>query len=437
MRIYEKLKEWMEKLNLTQCYEVYRKAQIVISQMELNGISFDEQAHRNNVVRWRQEMADARDEVESITGIKLITDARIGDWLRKNLPEDVLAIWPRTESTDKEECYKKGTDKLAVNADALVNFSGLSIVKPFAAFQKKKKLCTGFGMNLIEQINPATKKIHAGYTMCGARTGRVSCSNPNFLNQPRDPEMRKVYIASPGYEMMVSDFSQIEVRIFAEYAKEEKMLSAFAKGLDIYKYTASNLLGKPYELISKAERNHVKPLVLGLAYGLGPAKYTHYAKKNYGVELSADQGTKMVWAYRDLYDKLYAWQMEQTVKCEANRYTCFAALGKSNKLPEDRYWGACMNHPIQSTAATIMYLALIFGEKKLRGTSVRWLGTVYDELIVEYKPEEREHVKKILTECSLKAYDVIMKSDRTLVNLVDPLYGANWADAKDEDKVRP
>jgi len=237
-RIFDKLSEWMEKLNLLKCYEVYRKAQIVMSRMELNGISFDEATHKNNIVKWRQEMSDARDELEAMTGIRTITDSKIGEWLKKSLPEDVISLWPRTESTDTEKNFAEGTDKLAVNSDALVNFSHLDIVKPFSKFQKTKKLCTSFGMNLIHQINPATKKIHAHYTICGARTGRASCSNPNFQNQPRDPEMRKVYTASPGYEMMVSDFSQIEVRIFAEYAKEEKMLVAFEKGLDIYKYTA-------------------------------------------------------------------------------------------------------------------------------------------------------------------------------------------------------
>jgi DNA polymerase-1 len=285
-------------------------------------------------------------------------------------------------------------------------------------------------------VNPATGNIHAHYTICGARTGRASCSNPNFQNQPRDLDMRKVYTTTPGYEMMVSDFSQIEVRIFAEYSREEKMLKAFAAGRDIYKHTAALLLNKPYELVTKEERKHMKPLVLGLAYGLGATKYGHYAKKNYDITLSEAQSNDIVWKYRNLYDKLYKWQLEQPTKCEANKYTCFAALGKSNKLSEEKYYGASMNHPIQSTAATIMYLALIICERQLRGHDVRWLGTVHDEMILEYKPEDRELVKKVLTEGSIKAYNSIMKSERTLVNLVDPLWGINWADAKDEDKVR-
>jgi len=432
--IYDKLSQWLEKLNLTKCYEVYRKAQIVLSQMELNGILVDKDAHRKNIVTWRQAMADARDEVERITGLRSITDSKISEWLKKNLEADLLAVWPKTESSKENDSLEN--QQLAVNSDALVNFSHLEIVKPFSEFQKYKKLCTAFGTSLLEQVNPATGKIHSGYTVCGARTGRASCSNPNFQNMPRDPKMRGVFTASPGYEMMVSDFSQIEVRIFAEYSREEKMLIAFERGLDIYKHTAALLLNKKYEDVTKKERTHVKPLVLGLAYGLGSSKYGHYAKKNYGVSLTLEESHDLVQQYRELYDHLYAWQLQQPAKCEASNYTCFAALGKSNKLSEDKYWGASMNHPIQSAAATIMYLALIFCEKALRGTSVKFLGTVHDEMIIEYKKEERNHVKKILTEQSIKAYHVIMQSERTLVNLVDPLWGDNWAEAKDEDRVR-
>ncbi len=172
------------------------------------------------------------------------------------------------------------------------------------------------------------------------------------------------------------------------------------------------------------------------AYGLGAAKYGHYAKKNYGIDLSEAQSFDLVNKYREMYDKLYKWQLQQPVNCEANRYTCFAALGKSNKLMEDRFWGASMNHPIQSTAATIMYLALILCEKELKGTSARFLSTVHDEMGVEYLPHDREIVKKVLTEGSIKAYTAIMQSERTLTKLVDPLWGTDWADCKDEDKIR-
>lgn len=430
MKMYEKLSEWIKKLGLERCYNVYRKAQIPMSMMELNGFNFDVEHHKTNIVRWRQELADARDEVQAITGIEYITDTKVGDWLKTNLPEEVAALWPRTEGSKDEEEWEKV--KLATNADAFVNFSHLEIVKPFSKYQKMKKLCTSFGMNLIESINPNTKRIHAGYTICGARTGRNSCSKPNFQQSPRDKEFRKSFIASKGYELVVADYSQVEVRVIAEYAKEDKMIEAYERGLDIYKFTAAHLSGKPYSQIGDKsdERQSAKALVLGLNYGLGARKFSHYAKKQYKVDISEAKAYEEVEKYRQLYPKLYAWQLQQVDNCAARRYTCFEVLGKSNKLSEEKYYGACMNHPVQGSCASIMYVALIFSERALRGTSARFLATVHDEIIVECKPEDVQLCKTNLDSCMTQAYNKLVPNARTLKNLVEPSSGINWCVAK-------
>lgn len=423
MCIYEKLSEYIDKLGLRRCYEVYRRAQLVISQMELNGIGFDIEHHKKNIVSWREKLADAREEVQRITGIGVITDTKIGDWLKANLPEDIIEIWPRTD---------KNPDRLSVSADSLVNFSHLEIVKPFSEFQKMKKLCTSFGMSLIDQVNPATKRIHSSYTICGARTGRVSCSSPNFQQSPRDKNFRKSFVAAPGKTLIVADYSQLEVRVIAEYAQEERMLQAYEKGLDIYRFTAAHLSGKPYKEIGEksTERQSAKALVLGLNYGLGAKKFSHYAKKNYDVNLSQEKAYTEVKKYQALYSNLKAWQEKQVNMCIANRYTCFERLGKSNKLSEEKHYGQSMNMPIQGTASSIMYLALIYAEKKLRNTSAQFLATVHDENIIECSIDEAEYVSQVTAECMTEGYSRLMPNARTLKNLVDPGIGADWSSAK-------
>lgn len=431
-RIYETLKGWIEKLGLSRCYNVYRKAQIPIAMMEINGLNFDVEHHKTNIVRWRQELADARDEIERITGIKIVTDAKLSDWLKANLPREVTELWPRTESTKDNAEWED--IQLSTSADSFVNFSHLEIVKPFSRFQKMKKLCTSFGMNLIEAVNPQTKRLHPGYTICGARTGRLSCSNPNFQQSSRDKEFRKGFIPTAGYEMVVADYSQIEVRIIAEYSKEEKMLVAFEKGIDIYVYTIAGLLGRNISSITDDQRQQGKALVLGRSYGLGRLKQAHYVKKNYGVTFTPDQNDAFFYGYRDLYPNIYAWQMQQVDNCVARRYTCFEALGKSNKLSEERHFGQSMNQPIQGTAASAMYLALIYSEEALRGTSARFLATVHDEIILECLPHDTANVKEILTREMIRAYHELLPSGRTLKNLVDPCSGPNWAWAKKPPK---
>lgn len=426
--INEKLSDWMTKLNLNTCYDVYRKAQIPMAMMELNGFAFDLEHHKNNIVRWRQELSDARDEVQRITGIGVITGPKIGEWLKENLPKDVALIWPKTDSTKDNDEWDKV--KLATNADAFVNFGYLEIVKPFSKYQKMLKLCTSFGMNLVEMINPETKRIHAGYTVCGARTSRASGSNPNFQQSPKDLEFRKSFIPSKGYELVVADYSQVEMKAQAECSGDENMLKVFEKGLDIYKYVASKINNKKMEEVTKDERQAAKACALGLAYGLGPAKFQHYAKKGYGVDLSVEDSHAFVYAYRDIFPVFRDWQLKQVDLCVSRRYTCFDLLGKSNKLSEEKYYGASMNHIIQGSCAAVMYIALIWSERALRNTSARFLAAVHDEIILECKPEDVFSVKELLKNEMTRAYHFIFKSGRTLKNLVDPNSGVNWAEAK-------
>lgn len=425
MRIYEKLSEYIDKLELRKVYDLYRKAQIAICEMELNGLLIDREAHIKNVSKWRQDLCDAKESVLQLTKIKNITDSNIAEYLEKTLPAETLDIWPRTEKT----MTGKG-GKLSTDSNTFVDFSYLDIVKPFSTFQKLKKLTTSFGVNLLQMVNPATGRLHPTYRVAGAKTGRLSCTEPNIQQQPRSKEMRSVYIPSPGYVMLAADYGQIEVRYIAELSQDPEMLHAFEEGIDIYSYTVAGIQGKPVAEVTKAERQSGKALVLGLSYGLGAKKYAHYAKKGYGVDVTKEESSALVDSYRKLYSGLRDWQLEQVNKCAAHMYTAFSAMGKSRRMTEDDYYGACMNHPVQGGCAEIMLLALVKTRDALKGTSARLLASVHDEIILECLPEEVDEIKKVIVEQMTEAYTDIVPNPRTLRKLVDPSTGNNWAEAK-------
>jgi DNA polymerase I-like protein with 3'-5' exonuclease and polymerase domains len=381
MRVFEKLNDYVDKLKLRPVYDLYRKAQIVIADMELNGISFNKDQHLKNVVKWREELLDALTEVKQLTGLNEITDSKLGVWLEENLSEGMRIVWPRSELTGK----------LKTDANTFVYYSDLEIVKPFSRYQKLKKLTTSFGMNLHKFINPKTDKMHPGYRLAGAKTGRLSCNEPNIQQSPRDKDFRSMFVPSPGYVFVVADYSQVEVRCIAELSNDPEMLKAYAEGLDIYSYTASKMSGIAYEVINSKDENgnkhplrqQAKALVLGLNYGLGAKKFSHYAKKGYDVSMSQAESHAAVIGYRELYSTLREWQLEQVNHCPLRKYTAFSVLGKTRKMTEDDYYGACMNHPVQGSCAEIMLLALVYAARNVEGTSARLLASVHDEIILE------------------------------------------------------
>jgi hypothetical protein len=170
--------------------------------------------------------------------------------------------------------------------------------------------------------------------------------------------------------------------------------------------------------------------VLGLNYGLGAKKFSHYAKKNYGVDITHEEAKKTVEAYRELYSGLRDWQLKQVEKCQANRYMCVTKMGKTRKLTQDTFFGACMNHSVQGTGAEIMLQAIVNARKNLKGLA-RLIATIHDELIVECREEKAETVKKILEKSMFDAYQTIMGENRTSRGLVKAIHGKNWAEIKD------
>jgi DNA polymerase I-like protein with 3'-5' exonuclease and polymerase domains len=423
-RIYDKLLKTLTTLNLMQVYEIYREAQKVLVDIELEGIGFDILEHMQNVVQWRSELVDAQEELKSITGLNTITDTKLADYLERTLAPEVLEIWPRTDNEKKP--------KLKTDANTLVNFTFVKGLDVFANYQRLKKLCTSFGANLKCMINPETGRLHPHYTIPGARTGRLSCSGPNLQQSPKDPKFRNVFKAKAGYVYVAADYSQVEVRGAAEVSNDKELLIIYGKGLDAYRYTAARLNHKQMSEVTKPERQKAKALKLGLLYGLGPAKFSHYAKKNYQVEITQQQATKDIDAYRKLYSGLRQYQFSQVEFCKANNYRVFTVAGKSRKLKADSFYGAALNHKIQGSCAEIMQLALVFVSKKLKENNLdaKIVATIHDEMIIECREGIKQEVADLLVKYMTLAYTKIFPSGRTLLNLVKPDIGNTWAETK-------
>src|SRR6185369_4435307 len=107
-------------------------------------------------------------------------------------------------------------------------------------------------------------RIHPFYWANTARTGRMSAQEPAILTVPRPDDdkadyvrqVRNSIVAPDGHVLISTDFSNVEARIFAHYADEAGMKQAFADGLNLHKYTASQIFDKPYDSIDKSHSEY-------------------------------------------------------------------------------------------------------------------------------------------------------------------------------------
>lgn len=418
-KLAEKLSVGLQKFGLGKVYQLYKEAQAPLAHMELNGIKLDTPRHLELISEWKARAYAAKKEVMEMTGLEDLTSHTIADYLERILPSEVLDIWPRTE-----------TEKLSTSADTFSEFSYLNVVEPFSRFQKATILSSTFGMKLQHKVNEISGRVHARYKLCGTRTGRLSSSDPNLQNMPRSDEMRSIFIPERGNVFVVADFNQIELRVAAELSGDDAMQRAYRGGIDLHALTASKSSRRRLEDVTSEDRQKAKALNFGLLFGLGKAKFKHYAKKSYGVDMTEGEAYDSVTNWHDLYSGYSAWQQDQAQKCEHDLYATTVS-GKRRKLSSDNYYGASANTPVQGSASEAMLHALIQLEKQRLLPEYRIINTVHDEIIVECEDNETiiSDVSTIVEMAMTKGYQKLFPNGLTR-GLVKVGHGINWAEAK-------
>src|SRR5918912_1816048 len=116
------------------------------------------------------------------------------------------------------------------------------IIGTLLEYRTVQKALTSYGENMIQLINPVTKRLHADFRQIGAPTGRFACTNPNIQQVPHAIEYRRCFSGYPdGRKLIIADYSQIELRILAEFSGDRGFIEAFNSGADLHRVTASQV----------------------------------------------------------------------------------------------------------------------------------------------------------------------------------------------------
>lgn len=156
------------------------------------------------------------------------------------------------------------------------------VAKVILKYRTVDKLLGTYIDKLPECVNPNDKRIHCSFNQYGANTGRFSSSEPNLQNIPsHNKDIRKMFVASPGYVLMSSDYSQQEPKVMTQMCGDEKMLRAYQEGKDLYAQIAAIAFNTEYQNClefypdgttnkeGKERRTSAKSILLGILYGRG------------------------------------------------------------------------------------------------------------------------------------------------------------------------
>ncbi len=306
------------------------------------------------------------------------------------------------------------------------------IVEHLLRYREVEKLRSTYGESLLAEIAD-DGRIHATFNQTVARTGRLSSEHPNLHNIPVRTEMgrafRKAFVPSDGYELLVADYNQIELRCIAHLAEDPGLVEAFTSGTDVHRVVAGRVFDVAPDDVDFEQRSKAKMVSYGLAYGM----------EAYGLGQRLGIPTREAAEILDAYFAGFPAvrdYMDRTVTEARNRGYTETLFGRRRPIPElmsdnprIRQAGErqAMNAGIQGLAADIFKLALVRLDRRLttdRAES-RVILQVHDEVILEVPASERDTMMPIVLEEMSGAFELNVPLE------VNHAFGATWADAKD------
>ena len=387
--LYAKLSATLYELNLTEVAKLEFECVLPIAAMELAGMALDSDCWRRLVVnleRAHEVLSDALKR-ELAAGVPQLT--LFGEPPNINLDSppqvmDALAhMGIKVEGTRSWQLQPLAKDHPAI--EKLLEYRGV------------QKLLSSYGFSLLEHINPVTGRLHADFRQMGATGGRMSCSDPNLQQVPNTPEYRACFRAPAGRKLVIADYSQIELRILADWSQDTALVKALLSGEDLHCVTASQMFGIPLEEVTKEQRAAAKQLNYGIMYGLGA--------QGLGARIgcSLEEAEVLLRKYFDAYSGVAAFLRDAADRAVTDResrtrsgrliYFSFDANDRTQVAGAQRLG---KNAPIQGSSADIIKRALVLLHEALKPIDARVVNCIHDEVVIEAAEAQAEECAAII-----------------------------------------
>ncbi len=394
----------------------------VLADMEYEGIKVDEATLK----KLSSELAVSSDAIEKeiydIAGVKfnIASPKQLGAVLFEKL---ILVEKPKKTKTGQ---YATGEEILARLANEH------PIASKILDFRELNKLKSTYVDALPALISKKDGRIHTSYNQAVAATGRLSSTNPNLQNIPirtaKGREIRKAFVPrDKDHTLMAADYSQIELRIMASFAKDESMIEAFKNGRDIHATTASKIFKVPLEEVDEDMRRKAKTANFGIIYGISAFGLSQR------LGIPRKEAADIIEAYFIEFSAIKAYMDKVINDARENEYV-ETILGRKRYLRDINSKNATMrgfaernaiNAPIQGSAADMIKVAMInihnwMNKEQLKS---KMILQVHDELVFDVHNSEKELLEQNIPEFMNTAIELEVPMEIGLG------FGQNWLEA--------
>lgn len=365
----------------------------ILSEMEYHGVLVD----KAQLLSLGEELKDQIDQY-----IQQIYELAGEEFNLNSTKQLQLILYDKL----KLPVYRKTSNGQASTAeDILAKLSNdYPIAKLMMSYRELSKLKSTFIDALIAKIHPKSGRIHTSFNQTITLTGRLSSSNPNLQNIPiqsdKGKRIRKAFIAPKGCQLIIADYSQIELRIMAQLSQDPNLIQAFKADLDIHKSTASEIFNTPLDQVTERQRNRAKVVNFGLIYGMSVYGLSQQ------LSISHSEARRYIDTYFSRYPAVLSY-IEQTkekareqgfVTTYFGRKIYISDLDDHNDKKKQAAERIAVNAPIQGTAADIIKLAMIKVTQRFKQQcqQTSLILQVHDELVFETPTDNSSVVQELI-----------------------------------------
>ena len=421
-QLYQKYKKELEEEELYDLFEEIEMPLLkILADMEIEGIKIDTKFLKSLKNKFEKRLKELRVEIQEMAGreFNINSPKQLGEILFTDLEISTQGI-------------KKTKTGFSTAASELEKMRGRHpIIDLIFEYRELNKLQSTYVVGLLKEVDDQDR-IHTSFNQTVTATGRLSSSGPNLQNIPIRTELgreiRKAFIPKKGFSLLGADYSQIELRVIASLADDDKMIESFNKDEDIHARTAAEINNKDIQDVSKNERRAAKEVNFGVMYGLGARGLSQR------TDLDFSEAQDFIERYFLLYEKVRKFLDITKEEAHENKFV-ETLFGRKRYIPDidarmpmlraaaERI---AINMPVQGTAADLMKIAMIKLNEVIKEISsqTRMLLQVHDEVVLEVPTEDIDKVSK-------KVKDVMESVYKLKVPIkVDISVGGNWDECK-------
>ena len=308
------------------------------------------------------------------------------------------------------------------------------IARLLLEYRKFEKLITTYVDVLLREVDEEDGRVHCQFNQTASTTGRLITSDPDLQRTPvRTDEgrrIRRLFRAPQGHQLLVADWSQVELRILAHLCGDPVLLDAFQKGADIHKRTASELFSKPEEEVTRVERDTAKTANFATIYGQGASALAQ------NLEIPKKEAEGIIKRYFEVYSGVREWidrTMEEArvlgrVETLAGRTRFIPELFSKNFAVRQAGERMAVNTPVQGSAADICKRVMLQIDVEMKSRphlKSRMLLQIHDELVFECPDQEVAEMRELVTKEMENAWELKVPL------VVSVGVGPSWEEAKD------